>query len=115
MQFISGVQQGDHAFLFKYVNNHAYTYFEHKTEDGTTHRYRYVNNVPLHKTHSDFQVNFIEYWEMNKKGTIQHFCWVTDITITNDNIYDIMRGGRSNWKIESAPQEHKTATQEVLA
>ena len=28
-------------------------------------------------------------------------CWVTDIAINNDNVYDIMRGGRSNWKIEN--------------
>ena len=27
MQFISGVKQGDHVYLFKYVNNHACTYF----------------------------------------------------------------------------------------
>jgi hypothetical protein len=32
---------------------------------------------------------------------VQHFSWVTDIQITQENLYDIMRGGRSNWKIEN--------------
>ena len=73
----------------------------HQTKDGTTHRYRYINQVQLNKSHETFKTNFIEYWETNKKGEKQHFCWVTDITITNDNVYQIMRGGRINWRIEN--------------
>ena len=30
-----------------------------------------------------------------------HSSWVTDIEITEDNVYEIMRGGRSRWNIEN--------------
>jgi hypothetical protein len=101
MQFIIGAKPGDHQALFKWVDEQECTYFEHATENGVTHRYRYINNAPLNKSHSDFKVNFVEYWETNKKAQVRHWCWVTDISITDDNVYHIMRGGRSNWKIEN--------------
>ena len=28
-----------------------------------------------------------------------HFSWVTDFTITKDNMFKIMRGGRARWEI----------------
>jgi hypothetical protein len=101
MQFIAGVKQGDHKALFKWVDEQECNYYEHTTEEVITHRYRYINDAPLNKSHADFKVNFIEYWETNKKGEQQYFCWVTDIKITNNNAYDIMRGGRANWRIEN--------------
>ena len=101
MQFIAGVKKRDHEFLFNWVDDQTCQIYEHTTEDGTTHRYRYINSAPLNKAHADFKINFMEYWETNKKGKIQHFCWVTDILINNDNAYDIMRGGRANWKVEN--------------
>jgi len=30
-----------------------------------------------------------------------HFSWVTDFTVTEDNMFKIMRGGRARWKIEN--------------
>lgn len=101
MQFIVGAKQGDHRFLFEWVDRQVCQTLQHQTKDGTTHRYRYINEMPLNKSHADFKVNFIEYWETDKKGRVQHFCWVTDITITDKNAYDIMRGGRVNWKVEN--------------
>lgn len=101
MRYIVGVKPGDHKFLFKTVESADCLEYTHQTDDGTTHRYRYINQVSLNKSKSDFKVNFLEYWETDKKGEKQHFCWVTDITITNDNVYKIMRGGRVNWRIEN--------------
>ena len=101
MRYIVGVKPGDHQFLFEYVKTAPCIEYTHQTEDGTTHRYRYVNEAPLNKSHADFKVNFLEYWETNKKGKKQHFCWVTDITIDNKIVYEIMRGGRVNWRIEN--------------
>jgi len=101
MQFIVGAKQGDHRFLFEWVNGQTCHAYQHQTKDGTIHRYRYINEAPLNKSHPDFKVNFMEYWETDKKGKVQHFCWVTDITITDKNAYDIMRGGRVNWKVEN--------------
>lgn len=50
------------------------------TDEGKTHRYRYINTVPFNRT--GFVINFLEYWEINKNGVIKHFSWVTDIKVT---------------------------------
>jgi hypothetical protein len=101
MRYIVGAKPGDHKFLFDLVNNSQCNEYNHKTDDGTTHRYRYINQVPLNKSNPDFKINFVEYWETDKNGEAQHFSWVTDIVITNENVYHIMKGGRSNWRIEN--------------
>ena len=101
MRYIIGAKPGDHKFLFDLVNQSQCTEYSHQTEDGKTHRYRYINQVQLNKSHPDFKTNFVEYWETDKNGEVQHFSWITDITITNENVYHIMRGGRVNWRIEN--------------
>jgi hypothetical protein len=101
MRYIIGAKPGDHKFLFNLVDVAQCTEYSHQTNDGTTHRYRYINQIQLNKSHPDFKVNFLEYWETKKNGDKQHFSWITDITITNENIYLIMKGGRSNWRIEN--------------
>ncbi|MCD6200147.1 MAG: hypothetical protein J7K15_16525 [Deltaproteobacteria bacterium] len=48
-------------------------------------------------------VNFIEYWEYSKRKDkiIYHNTWITDFTLTKENAYILMRGGRARWKIEN--------------
>ncbi len=101
MRFIIGAKPGDHKALFQHVNNAICQEHRHTTEDGTEHHYRYLNSVGLNDSHADFKVNFLEYWETDKRGNTQHFSWVTDIEMTTDNVYQIMKGGRANWKIEN--------------
>jgi hypothetical protein len=103
-RFILGVKPGDHAYLFNYVEQ-AHTAgktaeFECTTDDGVTHRFRFLNDAPLNESNTDVRVNFLEYWEIKGDKT-RHFTWVTDFTITKNNAFDLMRGGRSRWKIEN--------------
>lgn len=37
----------------------------------------------------------------DKKGKVTHFSWVTDILVSQDNVLQLARGGRSRWKIEN--------------
>jgi len=106
--FILGAKEGDHKFLFNYINEAAAT-------GGTTeltvrdnenpdilHCFSFMNDVPLNQSNQDVRVNFLEYWEINTQtGKTKHFSWVTDFTITKDNMFKIMRGGRARWKIEN--------------
>lgn len=101
IRFITGAKPGDHKHLFSYVEANPCLEYEHQTDDGKHHRYRYINDAPLNAKHHDFKVNFIEYWETDKKGRTKHFSWVTDIMLTESNVFEIMRGGRTNWKIEN--------------
>jgi len=102
MSYILGAKPGDHTFLFDWVKDHPEKQrYQHIDEEGTLHEYEWVNDVPLNEANFDLKVNFLEYWETNKKGKNQHFSWVTDLVITKKNVYKIMRGGRARWHIEN--------------
>jgi hypothetical protein len=103
LRYILGVKPGDHAFLFERVEQaHAAgetTEFEIE-QDGIIHRLRWLNQVSLNASNPDLLVNALEYWEIGVKQT-RHFTWITDFTITENNAYQLMRGGRARWKIEN--------------
>jgi hypothetical protein len=61
-----------------------------------------MNDVPLNNSNQDTRVNFIDYREENSAtGKTKRFSWVTDFTVTKENVMQIMRGGRARWKIEN--------------
>jgi hypothetical protein len=106
LSYIIGVKEGDHAHLFDAVKRHE----DNETMDGLIDQddtkkrtiiYRFVNGLELNKSHSDIKVNFLEYVEIEKGKICCRFTWVTDITITENNCIELVRGGRSRWKIEN--------------
>ena len=101
MNYILGVKPGDHAFLFDWARDSDKQTHEKIDEKGTSHKYSFVNGVPLNDAHFDLKVNFLEYWETDKKGNQQHFTWITDIELKKSNVSAIMRGGRARWRIEN--------------
>lgn len=103
IRFILGVKAGDHPFLFEYVEaaHQAGRSTEYECRSkGVTHRFRFLNQVPLNASNQDLLVNFIEYWEING-DKVQHFCWITDFIVTKINVLALMRGARARWKIEN--------------
>src|SRR5215831_2118906 len=103
--YILGVKEGDHASLFQQVQaaeagGRVTSYERHDRAAGVVHRFRFVNNVPLNASRADVRVNFIEYWEVGP-DKVQHFSWVTDLRVSQRNVYQLMRGGRARWKIEN--------------
>jgi hypothetical protein len=101
--YILGVKEGDHEYLFEQValaRQEGRTTEYERRSGGVDHRFSFVNQMPLNKSNPDILVNFVEYWEIGKDKT-QHFCWVTDFTITKLNVFTIMRGGRARWKVEN--------------
>ncbi|MGB0384184.1 MAG: transposase [Ardenticatenaceae bacterium] len=103
LRYILGVKKGDHEFLFEQIEEackkEEVEQIEIEEED-VTHRFHFINDLPLNKSNQDVRVNYVEYWEIKKEKT-QHFSWTTDFVVTKDNVYDIMRGGRARWKIEN--------------
>ena len=103
IRYIIVVKPGDHKFLFDYVQqaHEVGKTTEWEYEEGKViHRFRWINQVPLNEANQEVLVNFLEYWEVGPKRT-QHFTWITDFTISPENAYPLMRGGRSRWKIEN--------------
>lgn len=106
--YILGVKQGDLKFLFQYVDadsadkDTTELTITNKEDSHLTHCFRIVYNGPLNKANQDKRVTFVEYWEENSKtGMTQHFSWITDLTVTEENVYQFMRGARARWKIEN--------------
>jgi hypothetical protein len=105
LHYILGVKEGDHTYLFQQVQaaeqaGRVTSYERHDRTAGLVHRFRLVNDVPLNASNVDIRVNFIEYWEMGA-DRVQHFSWVTDLRVSQRNVYHLMRGGRARWKIEN--------------
>jgi hypothetical protein len=102
MKYILGAKSGDHKFLFETVDASEETqYFEFFDEKGFFHQFRYLNAVALNKSNPDIKVNFFEYMQTDLKGKEIVFSWVTNIKITQANIFTLMKGARSRWKIEN--------------
>jgi len=102
MKYIFGAKPGDHKALFDAVEASEDTqYYEVLDNKGFLHQFRYLNDVALNKSNPDVRVNFLEYMQTDPKGKENRFSWVTDIRITQNNAFMIMRGGRARWKIEN--------------
>jgi hypothetical protein len=106
LHFILGVKPGDHDFLFKHVGRAVdegkaveFSCVDEKNSN-VEHYFRIVNEVPLNGSNQDLLVNFLEYWQA-EGDEVKHFSWVTDFTVTLENAYQIMRGGRARWKVEN--------------
>lgn len=106
--YILGVKEGDHKFLFQYADQAIqdgkaveFVMADEKNK-AINHYFHIVYDAPLNKSHQDRRVTFVEYWEENTNtGKIQRFSWITDLDITEDNVYLFMRGARARWKIEN--------------
>jgi hypothetical protein len=102
LSHITRIKYGSHKSLMDYtveaMNRGETEEFEAL---GVLRGYRFINQIPLNKTHKDLLVNYLEYWAVDKKGKEKNFNWITDITLSRDNGYHVMRAGRARWKIEN--------------
>jgi hypothetical protein len=105
MSFILAAKPTDHKILFEWANElmqlgeggQLYS----SGIKGKTYHYQWVNNVPLNGTKDADNVNFFQF-QIRKDGELTYqSSWVTDITIDQSNIEDLVRGGRARWKIEN--------------
>lgn len=64
-------------------------------------KYRIVKRVPLKSGGAEIH-NFFEVWEKDKDGKqIYHNSWITDLDVRPENISELMKIGRSRWKVEN--------------
>lgn len=114
IRFILGAKEDDHEYLFQKADQEekegrsTNIYLEDPKDSKKRHNFFIVNGLPLNKSHPDLRVNLLQYWEIildesgNEIRTKQKtFSWVTDLLITKENVWDIMRAGRARWKIEN--------------
>lgn len=65
------------------------------------YEYRIALAVPLRQG-SDRRVNFLEVWERDRAGNLlYHNSWVTDLELGRERAAEVVKIGRSRWKIEN--------------
>jgi hypothetical protein len=108
LRFILGAKQKDHVYLFEQLDKvlttdkvMEFSQTDEAKEPGVTHTFRFVNGLALNKSNPDLIVNVLEYWQVDSKGKELYFSWVTDLNLTSENVYQIMRAGRARWRIEN--------------
>lgn len=114
LHFIIGAKESDHEYLYQkvfeeeQVGRSMNLTMDDPVDPKKRHNFFFVNGVPLNKSNPDVVVNFLEYWEITLddqgneiKDKEKHFGWITDLEISEDNVHEIMRGGRARWKIEN--------------
>jgi hypothetical protein len=100
-QYIIGAKPGDHKWLFDWVGACSKEVVELTESNRNQHRLEFVNNVPLNESNEDVRVNFLEHWESRPNGKVIHHTWVSNILLTKDNVFKVMEGGRTRWKVEN--------------
>jgi len=101
MNYVIGVKEGDHAYLFDWIKDLRPAVHEQIAPNGSHHHFQYYEDVPLNDAHHDYRVNVIRYWEITKSGKKLYFSWITRFKITPQNVYQLMRAGRCRWRIEN--------------
>ena len=103
--FIMVAKDTSHASLYEAVDEldkaGKVQRYQFTDEKGYKHWFRFVNDVPINKSHKETLVNYLEYVETDPKGNTRPGMWVTDIQLTEENVAKVMRGGRARWKIEN--------------
>ena len=102
MKYLLGAKPGDHQSLFDALETSEETqYYEILDDKGFLHQFRFLNDVAINKSNPDLRTNMLEYMQTDPKGKETIFSWVTNIRITQINVFALMKGGRARWKIEN--------------
>ena len=65
-------------------------------------RYRFMNQVPLRDTNDALMVNWCEIEIISQQGQRSYRnAFATDYTLDKNNVEDIVKAGRTRWKIEN--------------
>lgn len=105
MSFIIVAKPTDHKILYQWFSEFHQMGETQQVEitdhKGRRHLYEWANNIPLNGTKDADNVNYFEYTIFKDDKVTYHNGWVTDITISNDNVIELVKGGRARWKIEN--------------
>ena len=103
--FIFTAKPSSHACLYEWLHGVEAMAFEKKVKKGrtfVTHRYRWMENVPLRDGHRALHVNWLQIEIINKAGKVTYTnSFVTDLPVNEQTISDLAACGRARWKIEN--------------
>lgn len=95
--FIVNVNPTGNPTLFEWLKGISLEKKSIQTKTETI-ELQFCNSIPLNDSNHDFLLNCIV---RDKKGKVIHFSWVTDLLVTQDNVFSLARTGRARWRIEN--------------
>jgi DNA-binding winged helix-turn-helix (wHTH) protein len=105
MEYIINIKPVGNASLFEEMHRlferGEVTESEETLDDGTRRGYRFAADFALNNSHAESRVNMLEYWIVDKKGKTTNFSWITNLSITIENVHAIAQAGRTRWSIEN--------------
>jgi Transposase DDE domain len=105
VHFILGVKEGDHQYLFEdfdqRVEAEQVEAVHEEDASGAWRSWMFVNGVSINESNQEVVVNLLVYAELDAEGKIHTWAWVTDLTLTAENVKQVARGGRTRWRIEN--------------
>ena len=103
--FIFTCKENSHRALYDFIDGCEFERCEIKIRKGKTsetHRYRYIEKVPLRDGEDAVLVNWIGFEISDAKGVVKYkTAFVTSLPVTKDNVAEIVVCGRARWKIEN--------------
>lgn len=105
MHYVFTAKPDDHKMLMEWVDGlrllNDVMHMEYVDRKGRTHVYEWVSEVPLNGNKRSPLVNFFEYWMKDGQRTVYHNSWVTDLSLDDECIEEMVRIGRCRWMIEN--------------
>lgn len=103
MRFVIGIKEG---YVLVQVDKlkQENKLLEHQwvNEKGEKCIAKYYNSLILNGQNQDIEVNYFEYEQFNTEGVRTYRnSWITDLPIDSTTIEELVKVGRSRWKIEN--------------
>jgi hypothetical protein len=103
--FIFTCKETSHKALYDFIDGCAFERHEIKVRKGKTHethRYLFIENVPLRDGKDAVLVNWIGFEILDAKGAVKYkTALVTSLPVTKASVAEIVVCGRARWKIEN--------------
>jgi hypothetical protein len=103
--FIFTCKPTSHKALYDFIDGAEPFRHVEKVRRGkttNTHRYRWIEAVPIRDGKDAILVNWISFEIVDAKGKVTYsMAWVTSLPVSKDNVAEIVACGRARWKIEN--------------
>lgn len=103
--FVFTAKPSSHKCLYEWLDGVALPSLEEKVKNGrafVTHRYRWMESVPLRDGKDALSVNWLQMEIINKAGKVAFSnSFVTDLPVNQETVAEIAACGRARWKIEN--------------
>jgi hypothetical protein len=103
--FILGVKPDSHKHLFRLLDIGRLTGKLVQTSSykkgKESYNFWFFNEEGINGSNLSVKVNFLYCEQIDAKGKVTVFSWVTSLLVTPATVFSIMKAGRARWKIEN--------------